>query len=125
MVVDRQIAVFTTLLAVATTIVAGATPLTVPLCFLMDHCEPGVVPDPAEVCPRVPRPTSGPRAGIAPPMPFIDPSQVRNINLDGPDGEDRVYSILTGCSSGQFLQGRDRRRQGGIAVRRLLDFVIR
>lgn len=166
MVIDRQIAVCTTLLAVAA-IVAGATTLkSVPLCFLMDRCEPGVLPDPVEVCPRVPttvgtrqvlcvfvgqvvgaschvgirpedgdwrsrigprvpprderllvdairgsdivnrlpRPTSGPRAGIAPPMPFIDPSQVRNINLDSPDGEDRVYSILTGCSSGQSFR---------------------
>jgi hypothetical protein len=167
MLIDRQIAVFTTLLAVATTIVAGAVTMkSVPLCSLMDRCEPGAAPDPVEVCPRVPtsdgtrevlcvfvgqvagatchvgirpedvdwrsrigprvpprdeqllvdairgsdivnrlpRPTAGPLAGIAPPMPFVDPGQVSGIDLLSSAGKDRVYSIRTGCFSGRSFR---------------------
>jgi len=47
---------------------------------------------------KQPFPTEGPRAGIAPPMPFIDAGQIRSIS-DEP-GLARAFRLQTGCWSG-------------------------
>lgn len=54
----------------------------------------------SDIINKLPRATSGPRVGIAAPMPFIDPSQVTSINLDPTADGRRVYIVMTGCSRG-------------------------
>lgn len=58
----------------------------------------------SDIVNRQERPTSGPRAGIVPPMPFIDPSEVMTIRLDPSERGDRVYLVMTGCREGKSFR---------------------
>ena len=51
---------------------------------------------------KLPWPTKGPRAGIAPVMPFIDANQVRSIGFEHAADGARVFNLQTGCWSGRF-----------------------
>ena len=49
---------------------------------------------------KQPFPSEGPRAGIAPPMPFIDPNHIRSIS-DEPSIKG-AFRLQTGCWSGNW-----------------------
>ena len=49
---------------------------------------------------KLPWSSDGPRAGIAPVMPYIDVRQIRSIEIARADSGERMFSLRTGCMSG-------------------------